>query len=80
MASINEPERGVRRELREEVPPMERREPTARSVEAFETPTAVVPPGAARPLGRGHQRVYHCPGDDIVPDCVRASDRHHGRR
>ena len=48
MANINEPERGVRRELREEVPPMERREQTARSVEAFETPTAVVPPVGPR--------------------------------
>ena len=32
----------------EEVPPLERREPTARSVEAFETPTAAVPPVGPR--------------------------------
>src|SRR4029453_6006731 len=48
MASSNEPNRDVRRELREEVPPLERREPTARSVEAFETPPAVVPPVGPR--------------------------------
>ena len=57
MASSNDPNRDVRRELREEGPPLERREPTARSGEAFETPTAAVPGWAARPLGRGHQRV-----------------------
>jgi len=48
MASSNEPNRDVRRELREEGPPLERREPTARSVEAFETPTAAVPPMGPR--------------------------------
>ena len=48
MASSNEPNRDVRRELREEGPPLERREPTARSVETFETPTAAVPPVGPR--------------------------------
>ena len=35
MANINEPKRDVRRELREEGPPLERREQTARSVRGF---------------------------------------------
>ena len=48
MANINEPNRGVRRELREEVSPMERHEQTARSIEAFDTPTAAVPPVGPR--------------------------------
>jgi len=48
MANINEPNRGARRDLRQEVPPVELREQTARSVEAFDTPTAVVPPVGPR--------------------------------
>jgi hypothetical protein len=48
MASINEPNRGGRRELREEVPPVERREQTPRPVEVFDTPTGAVPPVGPR--------------------------------
>ena len=65
MASSNEPNRDVRRELREEGPPLERREPTALRPEARD-PHSSAPGWAARPLGRGHQQVYHCPGTMLL--------------
>ena len=62
MASINEPERGVRRELRERgsAHGTTRADGTLRR--GFETPTAVVPLWGRASAGRGHQRVYHCLG------------------
>jgi hypothetical protein len=48
MANINESDEGARREHREGVPPPAPRERPARSVEAFDTPTAAVPPVGPR--------------------------------